>query len=73
VPLFYFRTCHIGAKKFFCRSFFAISDDRLIGSNLLRFWLNLQGSYDLETAEDESSDRIEHEVLPAARREFSLT
>jgi addiction module HigA family antidote len=38
-----------------------------------RFWLNLQGSYDLEIAEDESSDRIEQEVLPAARREFSLT
>jgi plasmid maintenance system antidote protein VapI len=35
--------------------------------------LNLQGSYDLEIAEDESSDRIEQEVLPAARREFSLT
>jgi hypothetical protein len=56
----------------FCRSFFAISDERLIGSNLLRF-LNLQGSFDLEIAEDESSDRIEHEVLPAARREFSLS
>lgn len=38
-----------------------------------RFWLNLQGSYDLEIADDESSDRIEQELLPAARHEFSLT
>ena len=38
-----------------------------------RFWLNLQASYDLEVAEDESSERIEQEVLPAARREFSMT
>jgi addiction module HigA family antidote len=38
-----------------------------------RFWLNLQASYDLEVAEDESSERIEQEVPPAARREFSVT
>jgi addiction module HigA family antidote len=37
-----------------------------------RFWLNLQAAYDLEVAEDESSGRIEQEVLPAVRREFSL-
>jgi hypothetical protein len=35
--------------------------------------LNLQASYDLEVAEDESSERIEQELLPAARRDFSLT
>jgi antitoxin HigA-1 len=38
-----------------------------------RFWLNLQASYDLEVAEDECSERIEQEVLPAGRRVFSLT
>jgi len=30
-----------------------------------RFWLNLQAAFDLEVAEDESSQRIEREVLPA--------
>jgi len=30
-----------------------------------RFWLNLQAIYDLEVAEDECSDRIDQEVLPA--------
>jgi antitoxin HigA-1 len=38
-----------------------------------RFWLNLQAAYDLEVAEDESSGRIEQEVLPAVRGEFSLS
>jgi addiction module HigA family antidote len=38
-----------------------------------RFWLNLQAAYDLEVAEDESSQRIEQEVLPSTRSEFSLT
>jgi hypothetical protein len=28
-------SCHIRAKKFLCRSFFAISNERLIGNNLL--------------------------------------
>jgi plasmid maintenance system antidote protein VapI len=37
-----------------------------------RFWLNLQASYDLEVAEDEFSERIEQEVRPVARGEFSL-
>jgi antitoxin HigA-1 len=30
-----------------------------------RFWLNLQASYDLETAEDKLSSSIEREVHPA--------
>jgi plasmid maintenance system antidote protein VapI len=34
--------------------------------------LNLQASYDLEVAEDEFSERIEQEVRPVARGEFSL-
>jgi antitoxin HigA-1 len=38
-----------------------------------RYWLNLQAAYDLEVAEDESSGRIEQEVLPSARGEFTLT
>src|SRR5271165_95577 len=37
-----------------------------------RFWLNLQAAFDLEVAEDESSQRIEREVLPAVRNESSL-
>jgi antitoxin HigA-1 len=35
-----------------------------------RFWLNLQASYDLEVAEDESSERIEQEVLPLLAASF---
>jgi addiction module HigA family antidote len=38
-----------------------------------RLWLNLQASYDLEVAEDRFSERIEQEVRPVARGEFSLT
>jgi antitoxin HigA-1 len=38
-----------------------------------RFWLNLQSAYDIDLAEDESSERIEEEVRPAEHRQFSLT
>jgi|SRR3974377_1397904 len=37
-----------------------------------RFWMNLQAAYDLEVAEDESSERIREEVRPVDKRELSL-